>query len=233
MRKGGTTTMAIRCRPFWVVVFFLVQCSSARYVAADDGMGLMSESHAGSVEDDKQEMLNQIAAIRGHIARLQAEIQQFPRKSVPGSGLSRMGAMAGPMGMRSEVGMSPAPMVLSGFPGAAHLYHVGSSDFFLNYSESINLTTEQKAAITIIKAGSSLESSEGRLQMDQAEGGLMTLLAAEPQDPRQIQSKLTEIAQLRADQRFRFIARVGEAAQQLSETQRVWLADHWRTKMNG
>ena len=40
---------------------------------------------------------------------------------------------------------------LPGFPGASHLYHVGATGFFLDYSAALKLTTDQQAALKRIK----------------------------------------------------------------------------------
>ena len=179
----------------------------------DDDMA-MSKSSAPFV-DASQMMLNQIAEIRGHVARLQAAVQQLPLKS-NGSGMD-----SEVMAMHHQ--MSAVPATLPGFPGVPHLYHAGSSSFFLEYIEKMHLTTDQKKALSNIQEKSSFEVSNHQRQIDQAEQELWILTASETLDGASIQSKLNEIARILAFQRIGFIRSVGEAARQLTNEQRQWL----------
>ncbi|UPT75459.1 MAG: periplasmic heavy metal sensor [Elusimicrobiota bacterium] len=196
-----------RCKSYLTAIMVLGIFSSTRDIAAEDDLA-MERSPAAAVEDN-QLLLNQIAEIRGQIARLQAAVQQLPRDKP-----------AAP-GMASDMGSGPGAMaVLPAFQGTPHLYHVGSSDLFLDYSAKVGLTSEQKIALMRIKKDTVLQISERQRQIDQAEKELLTLAASAQPDDAQIQSKLAESALIRADLRLYFIRQVGEAARMLSDGQR-------------
>ena len=56
-----------------------------------------------------------------------------------GGGRARMGGSAAPAG-GGMAGMSGPSSAMPGQPGASHLYHIGSTGFFLNHSRHITLT---------------------------------------------------------------------------------------------
>ena len=143
--------------------------------------------------------------------------------------MGEMGAMApagtAPMsakppaagGMASMSGPSSA---MPGQPGASHLYHVGSTGFFLNHSRHITLTADQKRALNRLKEKAMLDRTSGQRQIDQAEQELYILTGADQIDTPKVQGKIGEIEKLRADQRMSFIRAVGEASNVLTPAQR-------------
>ncbi|WP_353568067.1 Spy/CpxP family protein refolding chaperone [Haloferula sargassicola] len=142
-----------------------------------------------------------------------------------GMGMMQMDKMkmAGMMGMKPMMGgmqgmggSSPLP----GFPGASHLYHLGSTGFFLDHGSHISLTTEQTAALNQIREQSALAASASERSIEKAEEELWQLTSSDQPDISAIQSKVEEISKLEAEKRIAFIRAVGEAAKLLSEDQR-------------
>ena len=108
---------------------------------------------------------------------------------------------------------------LPGIPGASHIYHVGSTGFFLDQPQ-ITLTTEQRAALNRIRERALLERSTAERAIEQAEQELWTLTGADQPDATKVQAKLKDIEQLRTNQRMAFIRAVGEASNVLTPEQR-------------
>lgn len=133
----------------------------------------------------------------------------------------KMPCCMGMMGAAPGAGTAMAmPSALPGFPGASHLYHVGSTGFFLDYADKIGLSVEQKAALNGIKQRALTEQSAADRKVAEAEQALWTLTAAEQPDAAAIDGKVREIEKLKSDQRLAFIRSVGEAAKLLTADQR-------------
>lgn len=131
--------------------------------------------------------------------------------------------MGGMMGMGGMGGAAPGAMpqsALPGFPGASHLYHLGSTGFFLDHTQHIALTTEQTAGLNKAKEQALLAKSTGDRAKEQAEQELWMLTAADQPDAAKIEAKLAEIGKLNADERLAFIRAVGEASKLLTDPQR-------------
>ena len=118
------------------------------------------------------------------------------------------------MPMKAPRSMSSLP----GVPGASHVYHVGSTGFFLDQPQ-LNLTTQQQTALNRIKERALLDRSNAERRIEQAEQELWTLTGADQPDAAKVQAKLQEIEQLRTNQRIGFIRAVGEATKQLTAEQ--------------
>lgn len=142
-----------------------------------------------------------------------------------GMGMMQMDKMkmAGMMGMKPMMGgmqgMGGSPP-LPGFPGASHLYHLGSTGFFLDHGSHISLMTEQTAALNQIREQNALAASAADRSIEKAEEELWQLTSSDQPDISAIQSKVEEISKLEAKKRISFIRAVGEAAKLLSEEQR-------------
>jgi len=125
------------------------------------------------------------------------------------------------MGM---MGMAPTDVMkesaLPGFPGASHLYHIGSTGFFLDHSEHITLTVEQQKSLNQIRQDSTLAKDTAKRKIDQAEQELWQLTSSDQPDAGKIEAKISEIEKLRGDERLAFIRSVGEAAKVLTDEQR-------------
>ena len=136
-----------------------------------------------------------------------------------------MNGGAGGMGMMGMMDMgggsgSMTQSALPGFPGASHLYHIGSTDFFLDHSQHISLTTEQQAGLNKAKEQALLAKSTVDRAVEQAEQALWALTAADQPDAAKIEAKIREIEKLRGDERFSFIRAVGDASKFLTDDQR-------------
>lgn len=145
--------------------------------------------------------------------------------AMPGGG--GMGGMPGGMmdDMDDMMGMAPtgsmrAAAALPGFPGASHLYHVGSSGFFLDHRQHITLSKEQRTALSRAKEKALLEEASADRKIEEAEQELWTLTAADEPDVEQIEQAVRKIEKLRGDKRLAFIRAVGEAATLLTPEQR-------------
>ena len=127
-----------------------------------------------------------------------------------------MGAMASRPGM---AGMSGPSSAMPGQPGASHLLHMGSTGFFLNHSQHITLTADQRSRLNRLKEKAMLGQASEQRKIDQVEQELYTLTGADEPDNAGIQAKLGEIERLRAEQRMNFIRAVGEASNVLTHDQ--------------
>lgn len=151
------------------------------------------------------------------------------------SGMSEMGGMtggstaSGPSAMGNMSNTPPAARrttarsALPGFPGASHLYHIGSTGFFLDHPEHVTLTAEQKTRLSQIKEKATLDNTAAQRKVDEAEQKLWTLTASDQPDQTAIAAQVKTIEGLRADQRLAYIRAVGEAAQVLTDQQRQTL----------
>lgn len=133
------------------------------------------------------------------------------------------------MGMRMMGKMPNSSMnvsALPGFPGASHLYHIGSTGFFLDHQGHIGLSTEQQEELNLIKEASALEQNEFDRQIERAEEELWAITSAAEPDATAIEKKLADIGVLAGQQRLNFIRAVGKAAKILSDDQRKMLTGH-------
>ncbi len=129
-----------------------------------------------------------------------------------------MGRMkkAGTTGARSDSFDSSLP----GFPGASHIYHVGSTGFFLDHTEHITLTSDQQKQLNRIREETLLSQATFDRWIDEAEQQLWVLTSSDRPDAAEIRTRVMEIAKLEAEKRLAFIEAVGRAAGVLTENQR-------------
>lgn len=125
---------------------------------------------------------------------------------------------------KSMGGMKMSSSALPGFPGMSHLYHIGSTGFFLDHPTHITLTPDQQMTLNSIKEKATLDQSDADRKIEGAEQQMWQLTAADSPDANKIEAKTREVEKLRADQRLAFIRAVGEAAKVLTpEQQQVLL----------
>ena len=153
-----------------------------------------------------------------------AESDDDVQDAMPGPPSSDMmgrmrGAMKGRPGMSS---LAPASQ-LPGFPGASHLYHVGSTGFFLDHPQHITLSTQQQTALNRIKEKSLLDGANSARRIEDAEQEMWLLTAADVPDGAKIEAKVRAIESSRGDQRMAFIRAVGEAGKVLTADQQTAL----------
>jgi hypothetical protein len=111
------------------------------------------------------------------------------------------------------------PGTRPGIPGESHLYHLGATGFFLDHTQHLTLSTEQKKKLNQIKEQALLNKASADRKVQEAEQQLWKLTAVEQPDTAQIETKVREIEKLHVDQRLAFIRSVGEAAKMLTEEQ--------------
>ena len=120
-------------------------------------------------------------------------------------------------------GMSGPSSAMPGQPGASHLLHIGSTGFFLNHSQHITLTADQKSKLNRLKEKAMLDQSSEQRKIDQGEQELYSLTGADQLDTSMVQAKIGEIEKLRTGQRMNFIQAVGEASNVLTHDQHLAL----------
>ena len=161
---------------------------------------------------------------------------ESPAKSTHGgmSGMKGMGGAKQSQGMQSmDMAMGNDSMnvmgampggamtqsVMPGVPGVSHLYHIGSTGFFLDHQEHIQLSAEQQKKLNQIRENALLEKATADRNVEEAEQQLWKLTAAEQPDLAQIEAKVREIEKLRGDQRLTLIRPIMAAAKALTEEQ--------------
>jgi len=120
-------------------------------------------------------------------------------------------------------GMNAPMSAMPAQPGASHLYHIGSTGFFLNHVQHITLTQDQTMTLNRIKEKAMLDRASMQRQVDQAEQDLYALTGADQPDASKMQAKIAGIEKLRGDQRMNFIRAVGEASKVLTHEQHLVL----------
>jgi hypothetical protein len=165
-----------------------------RSTGASGGMGMMDEGEMGGMSSGGDMGM----CCMGEMGRMRSGMMD------PGRG------MGGMQGMSST---------MPGQPGASHLYHIGSTGFFLDHAKHIALTPEQTMTLNRLKERALLNRTTAQRRIDQVEQDLYILTGADEPDAVKIQAKVAEIEKLRADQRMNFIRAVGEATNVLTHDQ--------------
>ena len=178
------------------------------------GMGMM---------EDKGEMGGMSAGAMGGMSSAPAAAMGMCCMGEMG-GMSGSGGMSGMSGGATQpkggmAAMSGPSSAMPGQPGASHLYHVGSTGFFLNHSQHITLTADQSFTLNRLKERAMLDRASEQRKIDQAEQELYALTGADQLDNSKVQAKIGEIEKLRAEQRMNFIRAVGEASNVLTHDQ--------------
>jgi hypothetical protein len=136
------------------------------------------------------------------------------------SGMDMMGKMSMPkMAKKKGMGGMKMSSALPGFPGSSHLYHIGSTGFFLDHPTHITLTSDQQMTLNRIKEKAMLNQSDADRKIEEAEQQMWQLTAADSPDADKIETKTREIEKMRADKRLAFIHAVGEASNVLTHDQ--------------
>ena len=146
-------------------------------------------------------------------------------KSMMKPGHRGQSAGMGGMGMMSMMGKPPATsndaaaQSLPGYPNAAHLYHLGESDFFLDHADRLGLSTPQRDQLTKIKQDWQTQNRDREKQIDTLEQQLWQQTAAGQPDWPAITSTIRETERQRGALRLAFIQAVGRAVTVLSTEQ--------------
>lgn len=138
-----------------------------------------------------------------------------PGPKMNGTGMMGM-KMMGRMNKKSSALL---PSSLPGFPGVSHIYHIGSTDFFLDHSDHIRLTVQQKTKLNQIKEQTTLDYSTKDRNAKKLEQDLWVLTSSDQPDIKKIDEKIGEITRLKGKMRLAFIQAVGEAARVLTSEQ--------------
>ncbi len=139
-------------------------------------------------------------------------------------GMGMMGGKGmGMMGRMPRMASMAMPSALPGFPGASHIYHIGSTGFFLDHGDHITLSKEQLTKLNQLKEKTLLMQATSTRQIDEAEQKLWVLTASDEPDVKKIESTIREIAKLNGKRRLAFIRGVGDAAAVLTAHQRQQL----------
>lgn len=177
------------------------------------GMGM-------SMMDDEGEMAGMSSGGGGGMGMMEGEMSGMSSGgNMKMCCMGEMGGMMGGMKSSGMGGMKGSPSTMPGQPGASHLYHIGSTGFFLDHDKHLSLTPEQKTTLNRLKEKALLDRATQQRRIDQAEQDLYLLTGADQPDAAKIQAKVAEIEKLRADQRMNFIRAVGEATNVLTHDQ--------------
>lgn len=131
------------------------------------------------------------------------------------------GAISGAAGTSSSPPASLPASALPGTPGVSHLYHIGSTGFFLD-QQQITLGADQRARLEALKQRALTARQEAQERIQQAEQEMWALTGAQAGQP-EIEQKVQEIERMRTNQRLEFIRAVGEATQVLTRDQQTTL----------
>lgn len=164
---------------------------------------------------------------------MSGKIGMMSGQGMGGKGMSGMAMM----GQMKGMGQMQMPSALPGFAGASHIYHIGSTGFFLDHSQHITLTQEQQVKLNQIKEKVLLGQATFDRWLSQAEQELWVLTSSDAPDAVKIEAKIREIEKLRSDKRIAYIRSVGEATGILTDEQRQALVgnlppDHKATVTN-
>ncbi|NOY43798.1 MAG: hypothetical protein GXP26_18420 [Planctomycetes bacterium] len=216
------------------------------------GMLVVASSGAGQESADNSSLAQQLQELQVKVANLEAALKKnhqapamadksamkmggmqggMPMKGkMSGMGMSSMsgmGMMGGGgmamMGQMKGMGQMQMATALPGFAGASHIYHIGSTNFFLDHPQHITLSQEQQTKLNQIKEKSLLGQATIDRWVAEAEQELWVLTSSDVPDATKIEAKVREAEKLRGDKRVAFIRAVGEAAQVLTDEQRQTL----------
>ncbi len=194
--------------------------------AAPQGAMKMGNMQSGSMAEKgkmKRGMMGGEKKMMSSISSMPSG-QKNPAKGMGGMGMGKMkGGGMSMMGQMKGMGQMQMPSALPGFAGASHIYHIGSTNFFLDHPQHIALSQEQQAKLNQIKQQSLLGQATADRWIAEAEQELWLLTSADTPDATKIEEKIRETGKLRGDKRIAFIRAVGEAARILTAEQRQTL----------
>lgn len=195
------------------------------------GPGAMGGDTAELMDQQIMKMMEMMQMMMEMKMKMMSGMPDMKDTQPPGMKGMEMGTKGKEMGMKGremmggkEMAGMKTPSALPAFPGTSHIYHIGSTGFFLDHPEDIKLTTEQQTALNQAKEKSLLEQASFQQKIDDAEQELGTLTSSDKPDATEIDAKVREIEKLRGDQRLAFIRSVGEAAEVLTDEQRQSLS---------
>lgn len=190
---------------------------------SDSGCCMGMNMHKGEMGMPPEGMAMPQSMMMDEMRRMGGTSGSSPSGSMSGMGGGGMPASPGMNMGGSQPGSEPrSTSSLPGMPGGSHLYHIGSTGFFLDQPQ-ITLTDQQQSTLNGIKERALLQRSDADRRVEEAEQELWVLTGADQPDSGRIQAKAREIEQIRTEQRLAFIAAVGEATKVLTAEQRAQL----------
>jgi len=183
------------------------------------GMGKMVDSSKMSMKgmgDKEMEMGKMMGMMK-----MMEGMKMGDTMSMNGMDMGKMMKMKGMrmMGMMKN-SSTMAQSALPGFPGASHIYHIGSTEFFLDHEEHIQLTPTQQASLRSYREKAQLAVADFDRKIEHAEQELWVLTSSDQPDINKISAKAKEIGNLNAESRIAYVRAVGEAAKILDDNQR-------------
>ena len=189
------------------------------------------------VRDVVDKLAVNVPAAAAGLSGPSGQAQTLGASGISPGGSEMMGMHRGEMGMPPEDMMrqmrssgqpdavaptSPPPArplsMLPGTPGVSHLYHIGSTGFFLDQPQ-LQLTADQQSRLRQIMEGALLERTNTDRAIQQAEQEIWAL-TGDGADVARIEAKIAETERARTNQRIEFIRAVGEAIEALTPQQR-------------
>ena len=122
-----------------------------------------------------------------------------------------MSMMGEPLDSKISKDVAPDEVKLPGFKNTPHLYHLGEVDFFLNYSDLLNLSNTQIASLEEIKIKWTILLEENITEREQLEAKLWELTSLGEPEFNQIKSIVSKIETTNTLIRLSFIKFVGNA----------------------
>ena len=101
----------------------------------------------------------------------------------------------------------------------SRLFHAGAKDFFLDHAQHITMSAEQQKRLNQIKEQALLDKASANRKIQEAEQQLWKTTGADRPDVEEIEIKVRQVEQFRADQRIGFIRAVDQAAKVFTEEQ--------------
>lgn len=124
--------------------------------------------------------------------------------------------IAGPTGVVRSMSSMP------GMAGVSHLYHVGSTGFFLDQPQ-LRLSADQRSALEKLREHALMQRASAERRATQAEEELWVLTGAAQPDSAKVRTKAREIEALRTNDRLGFIDAVRAASGHLTAQQKGML----------
>lgn len=194
-------------------------------------MGPMPAGGMGMMGMDMGEMGMPPEGMKMPAEMMRGEMGMPARPGMPSGGTpgaAAAGSMPASGGMKMDCKAPRSMSALPGVPGTSHMYHIGSTGFFLD-QPGIKLTGDQRGALTKIKERALRERGNAERSTGQAEQQLWALTGAGQPDATRVEAKAREIERLRTNQRLAFIQSVGQATKILTSQQRGQLLGTGKT----
>lgn len=139
-------------------------------------------------------------------------------------GMKNMSMMGRPP-KDQALGTANADTALPGYMSAAHLYHIGENEFFLDHSAHLGLTQNQTDQLKAIQSQWQSQKTAMISERDSLEQRLWEFTALGQPDYKAIQKTIMSIESINSKLRLTFIKQVGQAVSVLTAQQVSKLTD--------